>query len=47
MANCGVKTNRNVGAASEEWYGLKGEQLIEVMRNKRVEIPEMVERAFK
>lgn len=40
----GVKTitNKNVGASYESWYSLSGQELIEVMENKRKQIPEMV-----
>jgi hypothetical protein len=35
MMNMGVVTNNMVGATSEDWYTLKGKQLIDVMREKR------------
>ena len=40
----GVKTitNKNIGASYEEWFSLKGNELIECMINKRKEIPNMV-----
>ena len=37
-----VVTNQNVGATKEPWFHLKGEELIEVMRRKREEIPALV-----
>ena len=46
MMGMSVVTNGNVGAAQEEWFSLKGEPLIEYMRNKRVEIVEKVEQAY-
>ena len=42
MMNMGVVTNRSVGAASEEWYNLKGHDLIRVMHSKREEIANKV-----
>jgi hypothetical protein len=38
MLGCKVITNDLVGASKEEWFGLKGEQLIDFMKNKREEI---------
>ena len=38
-----VITNNLVGATGEEWFSLKGEDLIEVIKNKRTEIPNIVE----
>ena len=35
MMNMGVVTNNMVGATSEDWYTLKGKDLIDVMRKKR------------
>ena len=46
MMNCAVKTNNNIGAASEPWFGLKGKELIDVMRQKREDIPALVEDIF-
>ena len=40
-------TNKIVGAASEEWFSFKGEQLIEHMREKREKIVNTVLGAFK
>jgi hypothetical protein len=42
MLNCRVATNKNIGAASEEWFRLKGKPLINKMREKRLQIPEIV-----
>lgn len=46
MMNCKVRTNSNIGAASEPWFMLKGKELIDVFRKKRLEIPELVEVIF-
>jgi|TARA_E500000331_G_scaffold288658_1_gene284167 hypothetical protein len=42
---CGMKvvTNNQVGATSESWFSLKGDDLIEVMRKKREEIITKIE----
>jgi len=42
MMNMGVITNSTVGAASEEWYSLKGHDLIKVMYDKREQITDKV-----
>ena len=42
MMGMAVVTNQNVGATKEPWFHLKGEELIEVMRKKREEIPQIV-----
>jgi translation elongation factor EF-G len=42
MLNCKVATNKNIGATSEEWFRLKGKPLIDKMREKRLQIPEIV-----
>mgnify|MGYP001419737104 CR=1 FL=1 len=42
MMGMAVVTNQNVGATKEPWFHLKGEELIEVMRRKREEIPALV-----
>jgi hypothetical protein len=42
MLNCKVVTNKKIGATSEEWFGLKGQPLIDKMREKRLQIPEIV-----
>lgn len=46
MMNCKVKTSNTIGAASEDWFQLKGKELIAVMRNKREEIPALIEKIF-
>jgi len=46
MMNMGVMTNSRVGATSEPWFKEKGEKLIEIMRNKKVEILEKVVGSF-
>ena len=42
MMGMTVITNQNVGATKEPWFELKGEELIDVMRSKRAEIPQVV-----
>ena len=42
MMGMAVITNQNVGATKEPWFSLKGEELIDLMRKKRKEIPEIV-----
>jgi len=42
MLNCRVVTNKKIGATSEEWFKLKGTPLIQKMREKRLQIPEIV-----
>ena len=42
MLNCKVVTNKKIGATSEDWFKLKGQPLIEKMREKRLQIPEIV-----
>lgn len=42
MMNMGVVTNSKVGATSEDWFDKKGEELIDIMKNKKVEILEKV-----
>jgi hypothetical protein len=42
MMGLSVVTNSLVGATREDWFCLKGEELIEVIKNKRIEIPNMV-----
>tara|TARA_R100001163_G_C5067514_1_gene206691 strand:+ start:1212 stop:2057 length:846 start_codon:yes stop_codon:yes gene_type:complete len=42
MLNCRVATNKKIGATSEEWFKLKGKPLINKMREKRLQIPEIV-----
>ncbi len=43
MMNMKVTTNNRVGATSEEWFKLKGLELIDFMRQKRKEIVQNVE----
>ena len=38
MAGMSVTTNNNVGASKEDWFKLKGKELIEKMRDKKPEI---------
>ena len=38
MMGLGIIANHNVGATKEEWFSLKGSELIKVMREKRQEI---------
>ena len=42
MLGCSVATNSLVGATSEEWFKLKGEQLIDFLIEKRGEIKQVV-----
>ena len=42
MLDCKVITNNKIGAASEDWFKLKGQSLIDKMREKRLQIPEIV-----
>ncbi len=42
MLNCRVVTNKKIGATSEDWFKLKGQPLIDKMREKRLQIPEIV-----
>jgi hypothetical protein len=42
MMGMKVITNKLVGATQESWFELKGLDLIEKMRAKREEIPELV-----
>jgi hypothetical protein len=46
MMNCKIITNNLVGAASEDWFNLKGSELIELMRKRREEIPNLVFESF-
>jgi len=46
MMNCKVITNANIGAQSEDWFQLKGKELIDVMRQKREDIPLLIEEIF-
>ena len=47
MMGLSVITNNMVGATKEDWFSLKGEQLIEVIKNKRIEIPNIVTELLK
>jgi len=47
MMGCSVVTNNLAGAISEEWFSLKGEELIEFMYKKRSEIISIIERLYK
>ena len=42
MLDCKVITNSKIGATSEEWFTLKGKPLIDKMKEKRLQIPEIV-----
>ena len=42
MAGMTVLTNKKLGAASEPWFALKGKELIDIMKKKREEIPNLV-----
>ena len=46
MMNMKVITNKRVGAISEDWFGLKGIELINFMKNKRKEIITKVEKVI-
>ena len=37
-----VITNRNVGASYEDWFSLKGGDMIDFMKNKRIEISQTI-----
>ena len=47
MMGLSVITNSIVGAAKEDWFRLKGEELIEVIKNKRTEIPDIITEILK
>ena len=47
MMGLSVITNNLVGATKEDWFRLKGEELIEVIKNKRIEIPDIVTELLK
>tara|TARA_R100000008_G_scaffold78636_1_gene59734 strand:- start:1600 stop:2436 length:837 start_codon:yes stop_codon:yes gene_type:complete len=47
MMGMRVFTNNNVGATKEDWFKLKGSDLISVMQNKRKEIPNKIIEIFK
>ena len=42
MAGMTVLTSKKLGATSEEWFNLKGEELISLMKQKRETIPDLV-----
>jgi len=42
MAGMKTITNKKIGAISEPWFKLKGDDLINEMKNKRVTITEKV-----
>jgi hypothetical protein len=42
MLGCKIITNHNVSATEEDWFSLKGKDLIDIMRDKRDTIPKMV-----
>jgi hypothetical protein len=46
MAGMSVTTNNLVGATKEDWFSLKGEELIEVIYKMRETIPAKVLEAF-
>jgi len=47
MMNMSVLTNSNLGASGEEWFSLKGRDLISVIKNKRLEISNLIENILK
>ena len=42
MMGMAVKTTKNIGAIHEDWFSKKGVDLINIMRDKRIKIPELV-----
>ena len=46
MMGMSVVTNKLVGATKEDWFELKGSALIDVIRSKRQEIPQIIEEIF-
>ena len=42
MMNMKAITNGVLGATSEEWFSLKGKELIDLMRQKRESIPKYI-----
>ena len=46
MMGVGVVTDALLGAASEEWFNLEGEQLTALMRRRRLEIANTVLQVF-
>ena len=47
MMGLSVITNNLVGATKENWFSLKGVELIDIMVGKRKEIPDLVEKILK
>jgi purine nucleoside phosphorylase len=47
MMGLSVITNNLVGATKEEWFSLKGIELINIMTEKRKQIPDLVEAVLK
>jgi len=46
MMGLAVVTNNMVGATKEDWFSLKGIELISVMTDKRTEIPDLVQKVL-
>jgi hypothetical protein len=46
MTGMKVITNNHVGATQEEWFNLKGKPLIQLMRDKREQIPSLIMKKF-
>jgi len=46
MMDMRVITNKLVGASREDWFKLRGEELIEVMEAKRQQIPGLVKNSL-
>lgn len=42
MLNCKIITNKKIGATSEDWFTMKGKELIDEMRKRRDTIPDKV-----
>jgi hypothetical protein len=42
MLGCKIITNKNVSATEEDWFALKGEELISKVKTMRQKIPDMV-----
>ena len=47
MMGCSTITNNLIGATKETWFESKGPELIEIIRKKREEIPQVVVEAFR
>jgi hypothetical protein len=43
MVNCGIKTNGLIGATSEDWFKLKGQELIDFTRENNKKIVDKIE----